>query len=273
MRHHTGLKGGLTAIAVAGLLAVSACGDDTTSPNVSSTVQERLLHTLPSYSEMRDSLIEIVGQENGGLGFNMWAAIVDRDGFVVDVLFSGEDRASEWPGSRAIAAQKANTANSFSLDNFALSSGNLYAPTQPGGSLFGLQESNPVDPQIAYDGNPKFYGTQNDPLTGKRMGGINVFGGGLALYSPEGELLGGIGLSGDTSCSDHIIAWKLRHALNLDNVPAGVADGNKDDNLILDTDGTLTGFEHPKCFDNPGRGDHVQIITDLPTTHPIGPGQ
>jgi uncharacterized protein GlcG (DUF336 family) len=257
MRHHTGFQGVHTAIAVACLLAVGGCGDDTTAPPVISSVKEQLLHTLPSYNEMRDALIQIVGEQNGGLGFNMWAAIVDRD--------------SEWPGSRAIAAQKANTANAFSLDNFALSSGNLYAPTQPGGSLFGLQESNPVDAQVAYDGNPKFYGTPNDPLTGKRMGGINVFGGGLALYSADGVLLGGIGLSGDTSCTDHIIAWKLRHALNLDNVPAGVADGNKDDNLILDTDGTLTGFEHPKCFDNAGRGDHVQIIADLPTTDPIGP--
>jgi uncharacterized protein GlcG (DUF336 family) len=273
MLHRTGFRGGLTATAVACVLAVSACSDDTTEPPITSTVQERLLHTLPSYNEMRQALIQIVGEQNGGLGFHMWAAIVDRDGFVVDVLFSGDDRDSEWPGSRAIAAQKANTANSFSLDNFALSSGNLYAPTQPGGSLFGLQESNPVDPQVAYEGNPKFYGTQNDPLTGKRMGGVNVFGGGLALYSGDGELLGGIGLSGDTSCTDHIIAWKLRHALNLDNVPGGVADNNTDDNLILDTDDDLTGFEHPACFDNPGRGDHKQIILDLPTTHPIGPQQ
>jgi uncharacterized protein GlcG (DUF336 family) len=259
------------AIALACLLSVGGCGDDNTAPDFVPTVKEQLVHSLPSYNEVRDALIEIVGQQNGGLGFHMWAAIVDRDGFVLDVLFSGEDRASEWPGSRAIAAQKANTANSFSLDNFALSSGNLYAPTQPGGSLFGLQESNPVDAQAAYDGNPRLYGTQNDPLTGKRMGGINVFGGGLALYSADGTLLGGIGLSGDTSCTDHVIAWKLRHALNLDNVPAGVADNNEDDNLILDTDGDLTGFEHPACFDNPGRGDHRQIIADLPTTDPVGP--
>jgi uncharacterized protein GlcG (DUF336 family) len=271
MRQHSDFQGAQAAIAVACLLAVGACSDDPTGPPVSPTVKDNLQRSLPSYSEMRNDLIQIVSEQNGGLGFNMWAAIVDRDGVVVDVLFSGEDRASEWPGSRAIAAQKANTANAFSLDNFALASGNLYAPTQPGGSLFGLQESNPVDAQAAYDGNPKLYGTQNDPLTGRRMGGINVFGGGLALYSADGTLLGGIGLSGDTSCTDHIIAWKLRHALNLDNVPAGVADGNADDNLILDTDGTLTGFEHPTCFDNPGRGDHIQIIQDLPTTHPIGP--
>jgi uncharacterized protein GlcG (DUF336 family) len=273
---HLSLRG-VQAVAVAAcLLALTACGDDgSTEPNVTApTSSATLQHNLPSYGQMRDALKTIVAGQNGGLGFNMWAAIVDRDGFVVDVLFSGDDRDSEWPGSRAIAAQKANTANSFSLDNFALASGNLYAPTQPGGSLFGLQESNPVDPQVAYDGNPKFYGTQNDPLTGKRMGGINVFGGGLALYGADGVLIGGIGLSGDTSCTDHIIAWRLRHALNLDNVPAGVADGGADDNLILDTDGVLTGFEHPQCFDaSPERGDHVQIIANLATTDPIGPGE
>jgi len=199
----------------------------------------------------------------------MWAAIVDRDGFVIHVLFSGEARDDEWPGSRVIAAQKANTGNAFSLENFALSSANLYGPTQPGGSLYGLQESNPVDPEVAYDGNPRLYGTRNDPMTGRRIGGINVFGRGFALYSADGVLLGGIGLSGDTSCTDHIIAWKLRHALNLDNVPAGPADGT--DNIIYDADGAITGFEHPTCFDTPGRGDHVQIAQQLPTTHPVGP--
>jgi uncharacterized protein GlcG (DUF336 family) len=274
MSRHANLKRVQAVALVAGLLGLAACSDGTTDPSIAPTSTATLQHNLPSYGQMRDALKTIVAGQNGGLGFAMWAAIVDRDGFVVDVLFSGEDRASEWPGSRAIAAQKANTANAFSLDNFALASGNLYAPTQPGGSLFGLQESNPVDPQVAYDGNPKFYGTANDPLTGKRMGGINVFGGGLALYAPDGVLIGGIGLSGDTSCTDHIIAWRLRHALNLDNVPAGVADGGADDNLILDTDGVLTGFEHPKCFDaSPERGDHVQIIANLPTTDPIGPGE
>ncbi|MGN6390624.1 MAG: GlcG/HbpS family heme-binding protein [Gemmatimonadales bacterium] len=254
------------------LLVLAACSDDPTAPPNLNTANDKLQRSLPSYARMRQALREIVAEQNGGLGFNMWAAIVDRDGFVLDVLFSGDDRDSEWPGSRAIAAQKANTANAFSLDNFALASGNLYAPTQPGGSLFGLQESNPVDPGVAYDGNPKFYGTRLDPLVGKRMGGINVFGGGLALYTSDGTLVGGIGLSGDTSCTDHVIAWKLRHALNLDNVPAGVADNGADDNLILDTDGNITGFEHPTCFDNPGRGDHRVIIPNLPTTDPIGPG-
>jgi uncharacterized protein GlcG (DUF336 family) len=275
------VNGTITRLAVSGALILSACSDDVTAPPDDSTgnppipltPREQLLHSLPPYEELRAKLQEIVEQENGGLGFHMWAAIVDRDGFVLDVLFSGENRASEWPGSRAIAAQKANTANAFSLDGFALSSGNLYAPTQPGGSLFGLQESNPVDPEVAYGGNPLLYGTENDPMTGRRIGGVNVFGGGLALYSAEGVLLGGIGLSGDTSCTDHIIAWKLRHAVNLDNVPAGPAgpaEGPTTDNIIYDTDGTLEGFEHPTCFNTPGRGDHIEIGDKLPETHPVG---
>lgn len=273
MRHHGDSHTMSTVMAMVGLLAVGACGDDATAPPAANppTAREQLQHTLPTFADMRAALQQIVAEENGGLGFQMWASVVDRDGFVLDVLFSGEDRTGEWPGSRAIAAQKANTANSFSLVGFALSSANLYAPTQPGGSLFGLQESNPVDPQIAYDGNPELYGTENDPLTGKRMGGINVFGGGLALYSADGVLLGGIGLSGDTSCTDHIIAWKLRHALNLDNVPAGVADGGTTDNIIFPKNQKLEGFEHPKCFDTPGRGDHVTIAENLPQTNPVGP--
>jgi uncharacterized protein GlcG (DUF336 family) len=170
-----------------------------------------------------------------------------------------------------ISAQKANTANAFSLAGFALSTANLYAPVQPGGSLFGLQESNPVNTVVAYAGPASAYGTTSDPMIGKRIGGINVFGGGLALYTPAGNLIGGIGLSGDTACTDHIIAWKLRHSLNLDNVPAGPAPSNTD-NLIFAV-GDIDGFEHPRCFDLAGNGNHVNIINSLPTTRPVGPGE
>src|SRR3970040_233081 len=82
---------------------------------------------------------------NGGLGNEMWATVVNRDGIVCAVTFSGGDRDDQWPGSRVISAQKANTANAFSLVAFALSTANLYSAVQPGGSLFGLQESNPVE--------------------------------------------------------------------------------------------------------------------------------
>jgi uncharacterized protein GlcG (DUF336 family) len=257
-------------LAACGLVALGCGGDrGITDSSVQAT---SVRDFLPSHSVLRGQLREVLEEQNGGLGFDMWATILDRDGIVVDVVFSGTNRGDQWPGSRVISAQKANTANAFSLVGFALSTANLYAAVQPGGSLFGLQESNPVDPEVAYGGKASDFGTKNDFMIGKRIGGVNVFGGGLALYSSSGKLLGGLGLSGDTACTDHIIAWKLRHSLNLDNVPAGVADGGEDDNLILAV-GTIDGFEHPECFDTPGQGNHITIINNLPATDPIGPGE
>ena len=55
----------------------------------------------------------------------MWATVVDRDGVVCAVAFTGDDRGDQWPGSRVISAQKANTANAFSLPGLALSTANL----------------------------------------------------------------------------------------------------------------------------------------------------
>jgi uncharacterized protein GlcG (DUF336 family) len=248
---------------------VSSCSDG--GPTAPTSQATSLASFLPSHSGLRSKLRQILTEKNGGLGFEMWATILDRDGKVVDIVFSGVNRGDQWPGSRVISAQKANTANDFSLKGFALSTANLYAAVQPGGSLFGLQESNPVDPEVAYGGNAADFGTTNDFMIGKRIGGINVFGGGLALYTPAGKLIGGIGLSGDTACTDHIIAWKLRHSLNLDNVPGGPAPSNTD-NLIFAV-GSIDGFEHPKCFDTAGQGNHVTIINNLPTTNPVGPGE
>ena len=254
----------------AGLLVVAGCSDDgVTDPSVQ---ESRLLHLLPDHNTLRAKLRAVLEDQNGGLGFEMWATILDRNGKVVDVVFSGEHRGDQWPGSRVISAQKANTANAFSLDGFALSTANLFAAVQPGGSLFGLQESNPVDTRVAYAGPVSAYGTAHDPMIGRRIGGINVFGGGLALYSGDGELLGGLGVSGDTSCSDHIISWKLRHSLNLDNVPAGPDADSNSDNIIY-IDDTLDGFEHATCFDLEGQGDHVEIGNSLPDDFPVGPGE
>ena len=203
---------------------------------------------LPTYNEVQTSLKKIVSEKNGGFGLNMWATIVDRDGVVKTVTFSGKNRAEQWPGSRAIAAQKANTANAFSLPGLALSTANLFTATQPGGSLFGLQFSNPVDTSVAYGGDSEKIGTKNDPMVGKKIGGVNVFGGGLPLYTKAGELIGALGVSGDSSCADHNIAWKLRDALDLDHVPAGVS-ADKNDNIVYDiTNGvSKSGWGHPSC--------------------------
>jgi uncharacterized protein GlcG (DUF336 family) len=171
---------------------------------------------------------------NGGFGLEMWATIVDRDGFVCAVAFTGADRGAQWPASRVISAQKASTANSLSLPGLALSTANLYGSSQPGGSLWGVQFSNPVDTTNAYSGDPALYGTATDPMVGTRVGGHNVFGGGLGLYTADG-IVGGLGVSGDTSCKDHNFAWYVRNNLGLDHVPAGVnSDTTRPDNIIYD---------------------------------------
>jgi len=109
---------------------------------------------LPSWAELKTALTSARHSSNGGLNLDMWGTIVNRDGIVCAVAFTGADRDDQWPGSRVISAQKANTANAFSLKGLSLSTANLYTATQPGGSLFGLQASNPVATDVAYGGNP-----------------------------------------------------------------------------------------------------------------------
>lgn len=207
---------------------------------------------LPSFEKLQEALKKSVkpsgGPSNGGLDLNMWGSVVDRDGTVCAVAFTGKERGDQWMGSRVISAQKANTANAFSLSGLALSTANLFSAVQPGGSLFGLQLSNPVDPSVAYGGNFEKAGTKRDYMVGKKIGGVNVFGGGLALYTQKGELVGALGVSGDTSCADHNIAWRTRAALGLDKVPAGVS-ADKNDAIIYDiVDGkSKGGFGHPTC--------------------------
>ncbi len=74
--------------------------------------------------------------------------------------------------------------------------------------------------------------------------------------------------------SDHNIAWRVRHALNMDNVTAGVAPavGTNPvgkDNIIFDiTDGaSASGLGHPTCL--AGAADST-MGTNLPTTYPLG---
>lgn len=203
---------------------------------------------LPAHDALKQALTAARQENNGGLNLDMWGTIVDRSGTVCAVAFSGDTVDAQWPGSRVISAQKANTANAFSLKGLALSTANLYSAVQPGGSLFGLQDSNPVDTEVAYDGDAGDFGAKKDPMTGERIGGVNVFGGGLALYNDKGDIIGGLGVSGDTSCADHNIAWRLRHALGLDYVPAGVS-ADKTDAIIYDIKSgkSAGGFGHPDC--------------------------
>lgn len=234
--------------AIAAMLAVSASGAWAACSDISRSALESAV-----------AAAKAAGAATGGYQLNMWATVVDETGKICHVATSGNTGSlagnSEWLASRVISAQKANTANSLSLDGYAISTANLYSPTQPGGSLFGLQHSNPVDASVAYQGSPNKYGTNSDPLKNKRIGGINVFGGGLALYK-DGKKVGALGVSGDTSCRDHAFAWRIRSALsmhpvapqtvgitlvNMDaagKVQQPLAQGLKGDEMIIGTPNT-----------------------------------
>ncbi len=222
---------------------------------------------LPDHAALKTALTDARKQANGGLNLDMWGTIVDRTGRVCAVAYTGADAGAQWPGSRLISAQKANTANAFSLDGLALSTANLFSAVQPGGSLYGLQHSNPLNVPVAYnkDGTLENFGTAIDPLTGHLIGGVNVFGGGLALYDKNGKVVGAVGVSGDTSCADHNIAWRTRHALSLDFVSAGVS-ADKNDQIIFDiTDGkSAGGFGHAACG-----ADVAKVVESLPASRVV----
>lgn len=206
---------------------------------------------LPAQAQLKSALTAARLQSNGGFNLDMWGTVVNRDGVVCAVAFTGASIGAQWPGSRVISAQKANTANAFSLPGLSLSTANLWAAVQPGGSLFGLQHSNPVATDVAYRGPSANYGGSADPMVGRKIGGVNVFGGGLALYNNAHVLVGAVGVSGDTSCADHNIAWRTRATLTLDYVPGGVGPAGRADNInyqgLVPVPSLQADFSHPIC--------------------------
>ncbi len=224
---------------------------------------------LPGHQALRTALQDAVAVETSGFDSEMWAVIIDRDGIVCAVAFSGADRYSQLRGARVLSAQKAHAASLFNLDLFAVSTANAYALTQPGGWGYGLLQGHPVDTDVVYRGPAKRYGKPNDPMTGRRVGGGIFFGGGLALRD-DGRVVGALGAGGDTPCADHMIAWRVRHALGLDEFNPLVAfapisgDPDRPDNIIYDivsipqggTGVSPSGFGHPGCQN---QGDESQL--------------
>ncbi len=183
------------------------------------------------------------GSGAGGLfqGQRMWAAVVNRDGQICSAATSTDDPTLAWPGSQAIAKAKAFTANAFShtdagepgvaeSTDIILSTANLYPLIQPGGSLYGLNNSNPFD--------PKCLSTPDKPNKnqGKVCAGMITFGGGVALLK-DGKIVGGLGISGDTACADHEIAKRVRDLVKLNPSP------------LLRDDIAYWNTAHPTCGD------------------------
>lgn len=97
-------------------------------------------------------------------------AIVDSGANLV--AFAHMDDA--WLGSIDIAQRKARTARYFKMDT-----GEIGKLSQPGGPLFGIEHSN---------------------------GGLITFPGGVNIKDSEGNIIGAIGVSGDSVENDHTVA-------------------------------------------------------------------
>ena len=104
------------------------------------------------------------------LGTKMNIAIVDRGGNLV--AFAREDGA--WVGSVDISIKKARTATFFDMETQEI--GKL---SQPGGSLYNIEHSN---------------------------NGLITFPGGIPVTTPDGVILGGVGVSGSTVEDDFVVA-------------------------------------------------------------------
>ncbi len=88
------------------------------------------------------------------------------------VAFAHMDDA--WLGSIDIAMRKARTARYFKMDT-----GEIGKLSQPGGPLFGIEHSN---------------------------GGLITFPGGVNIKDSNGNIIGAIGVSGDSVENDHAVA-------------------------------------------------------------------
>jgi uncharacterized protein GlcG (DUF336 family) len=223
-------------------LLVAALGLVFSSPVFADDSQGQCNISAGVVKTLQSKLSTVVTSGNGGLfkPNRMWSAVVDRRGVLCSVISSDPDA---WPGSRSIAIAKASTANDFSNNKLALSTANLYSFTQPAnsslstnfpaGSLYGLNNSNPFNPAFQPQGTG----------VGQVPGGIITFGGGVALYQ-NNQVIGGLGVSGDTACADHAIAYKMRAAANLGNTPTS-------DNIVYLNVGELPhDLGHPHCFLN-----------------------
>jgi hypothetical protein len=234
---------------------------------------------LPDSTQLKKALIAARAAENSGLNAQEWATIVDRHGVVCAVAYTGLASTSQLGISRISSAMRANAANAFAYDSssssngagapggLALSTANLYSATQPGGFVGGLTNSFPVNQAAALSKKVELYGTAADPMIGQPIGGFIGIGGGVGLFGTGQVALGGLGVAGDHSCTDHDIAWRTRNLLNLDHLsgfPPLSGDPARPDNIVYDITPnaaggigiSASGLGHPQC---PNMGDPAKL--------------
>jgi uncharacterized protein GlcG (DUF336 family) len=167
-------------------------------------------------------------------GTIVWAAVVNRNGQLCAWITSTSDATVPKPFAQAAAKALAYTANATRLVLGHGSTANMYTLTQPGGYLWGIEKTNPF--------NPRFLLPPTDTTTGlgEITGGIITIGGGVPLHQ-GGEVIGGLGVAGDTPCADHEMAKRVRDLAGL-NPPSG--PGIDDIRYVEAGD---EGDTHPLC--------------------------
>jgi uncharacterized protein GlcG (DUF336 family) len=111
------------------------------------------------------------------IGTKMDIAVVDA-GANLKAFMRMDDA---WIGSIDIAIKKAKTARFFNMPT-----GEIGRLSQPGGALFNIEHSN---------------------------GGLITFPGGLPLKNKQGDIIGGVGVSGSTVENDHLVAQAAAAAI------------------------------------------------------------
>jgi len=211
------------------------------STSLATSVQADTCDQLPSAAELKQVFLAVLARNDyGGNGHPPWMTLVDGSGIVCAVVTSliNPDVTTNMSGlgHRILSAHKANTSTIYSHDRIALSSGNFYALTLPGGQLFGTTLPAMVNVST---GDPATWGTLEDPMVGERVGGFSQLAGGLPLFNSSKHKVGAIGVSGNPFCTAHTVAWKVREMLadgayTKANLPGGVAHGFTDDAIIQD---------------------------------------
>lgn len=120
--------------------------------------------------ELAQATIASALKKSQELNVKMNIAVVDKGANLVG--FIKMDNA--WLGSVDIAQKKAKTATFFNMDT-----GIIGSLSQPGGSLFNIEHSN---------------------------NGLITFPGGVPIRNANGELIGAVGVSGDSVENDHAVA-------------------------------------------------------------------
>jgi len=249
----------LLKTSIAGVIAAALFTTACTAPQAAAPAPTANCSGLPTAAEIKTLLKGAASKtgpdgDAGGLfsGERMWGAVVNRSGQFCAVAASMDDATQVWPGSQAIAKAKAYTANAFSLDVLPLSTARLYTFTLPGHSLWSLGQSNGF--------NPGFLAPADGTGGGLNQinGGLIFFGGGVPLYR-DGKIIGGLGISGDTSCADHEIAKRVRDAAKLNPMAGKLADDIQ--YSTVDKPGVFT---HPLCLNTFRNG--MKIGEELPSS-------